>query len=443
MKEIFRHWAFVLGAVLLFSTTARSSNQIPAKPQEKPIAIVNATIHPVSSTPIERGTIVFDKGRIVAVGTNVAIPQNAEVIDGTGKHVYPGLMSPDTYIGLTEIGAVRASRDVAETGRINPNVRAEVAVNPESEIIPVTRANGITTFVTSPRGGLISGLSAVMMSDGWTWEEMTLKAPAALVVQWPSMTIARGWWVTKSEEEQIKDREKALKELAEAFRDARAYMTAKNAEQHKGIPYHTSDVRWEAMIPVLDGKVPVVVSANEVQQIQAAVAWAQQEGLKLILKGGHDAWRVTDLLKEHNIPVLAGGIHRLPSRRFEKYDEPFTLPKKLHEAGIPFAIISDDEAPHERNLPYQAAQAAAYGLPKEEALKAITLYPAQIFGVADRIGSLEVGKDATLIVTTGDPLEIVTNVEMEFIQGRKIDLTSKHTMLYEKYREKYRRQATQ
>jgi imidazolonepropionase-like amidohydrolase len=338
-----------------------------------------------------------------------------------------------------EIGAVRASRDFAETGRINPNVRAEVAVNPESEIIPVTRANGITTFVTSPRGGLISGLSAVMMSDGWTWEEMTLKAPAALEVQWPSMTIARGWWVTKSEEEQKKDRDRALTELAEAFRDARAYMAAKKAEGQKGIPHHNTDVRWEAMIPVLEGKVPVVVTATEVQQIQAAVAWAQQEGLRLIIKGGHDAWRVTDLLKRHGVPVLAGGIHRLPSRRFEKYDEPFTLPKKLYEAGIPFAIISEDEAPHERNLPYQAAQAAAYGLPKEEALKAITLYPAQIFGVADRIGSLEVGKDATLIVTTGDPLEIVTQVEMEFIQGRRIDLRSKHTMLYEKYKEKYRR----
>lgn len=429
----------VIGVFVVNPHAFSGAGQIPAKPQEKPIVIKNATIHPVSSAPIERGMIVFDRGKIVAVGTNVTIPQNADVIDGTGKHVYPGLMSPDTYIGLMEIGAVRASRDFAETGRINPNVRAEVAVNPESEIIPVTRANGITTFVTSPRGGLISGLSAVMMSDGWTWEEMTLKAPAALVVQWPLMTIARGWWVTKSEEEQKKDRDKALMELAEAFRDARAYVAAKNAEGQKGIPYHNTDVRWEAMIPVLEGKVPVAVSATEVQQIQAAVAWAQQEGVKLIIRGGHDAWRVTDLLKKHNVPVLAGGIHRLPARRFEKYDEPFTLPKKLYEAGVPFAIISDDEAPHERNLPYHAAQAAAYGLPKEEALKAITLYPAQIFGVADRIGSLEVGKDATLIVTNGDPLEIATRVEMEFIQGRNIDLTSKHTMLYEKYKEKYRR----
>ena len=423
-------------------TDARSSNQIPAKPQDKPIAIINAVIHTVSGPVIAKGTIVFDKGKITAIGQTVVHPPRADVIDAAGRHVYPGLMSPDTYIGLMEIGAVRASRDYAETGRINPNVRAEVAVNPESEIIPVTRANGITTFVTAPQGGLISGLSAVMMSDGWTWDEMTLKAPAALCVQWPPMTISRGWWITKTEEEQKKDREKALKELAEAFREARAYMQAKRAEQQKNVPYHNVDLRWEAMIPVLEGKVPVVVTATEVQQIQAAVAWAQQENVKVIIRGAHDAWRVTDLLKKHNVPVLAGAMHRLPMRRFEKYDEPFTLPKKLYEAGIPFAIISADEAPHERNLPYQAAQAAAYGLPKEEALKAITLYPAQIFGVADRIGSLEVGKDATLIVTTGDPLEIVTQVEMEFIQGRKVDLTSKHTMLYEKYKEKYRRKAS-
>ncbi len=438
MNTMTRLMALAAIAFLLYGQ-ALSSGQIPGKKQEKTIAIINATIHTVSGGTIESGTIIFEDGKITAIEATRTLPRGAEVIDAAGKHVYPGLISPDTYIGLTEIGAVRASRDFNETGRVNPNVRAQVAVNPESEIIPVTRANGILTFVTSPQGGLISGLSAVMMSDGWTWEEMTLKSPAALVVQWPSMTVSRGWWVTKSEEEQKKDREKSLKELADAFRDARAYMTAKKAATQKGVPRHKADLRWEAMIPVLEGKIPVVVAAREVQQIQAAVAWAEQEGVRIIIKGGHDAWRVADLLKKHNIPVLAGGIHRLPSRRFDKYEEPFVLPKKLHEAGIPFAIITEGDAAHERNLPYQAAHAAAYGLPKEEALRAITLYPAQIFGVADRIGSLEVGKDATLIITTGDPLEITSHVETAFIQGRKVDLSSKHTMLYEKYKEKYGR----
>ncbi len=439
MKTVSGYLSFVIGVSLVFCNSSISSNQIPAKPQEKPIAIVNVTIHTVSGPTIEKGTIVFDKGTITAVGTNVTVPQGADVIDASGKHVYPGLMSADTYIGLTEIGAVRASNDRAETGRINPNVRAEVAVNPESELIPVARANGITTMVTTPTGGLIAGTSAVMMVDGWTWEDMTLKAPAALVVQWPEMRIRRASGVAKSEDDQKKDREKQLNELANAFRDARAYMTAKKAEEQKGIPYHNVDKRWEAMIPVLERKVPVVVAATEMQQIEAAVAWSQRENVRLIIRGGYDAWRVAGLLKKNNVAVLAGGIHRLPYRRFEEYDEPFVLPKKLFDAGVPFAIITEEEAAHERNLPYQAAQAAAYGLPNDEALKAITLYPAQIFGVADKIGSLEVGKDATLIITTGDPLEIMCNVEMEFIQGRKIDLTSKHTMLYEKYKEKYRR----
>jgi len=434
-----RNWLLTIGISLFVFCIADASDQIPAKKQDHPIALVGATIHPVAGPVVENGTVLFDEGKIIAVGRPITFPEGTEIIDVKGKHVYPGLISADTYLGLTEIGAVRASRDRSETGQINPNVRAEAAVNPESELIPVTRANGITMFVASPSGGLISGTSAMMLSDGWTWEDMTYKAPAALVVNWPDMTISSAPWVQQTEEEQKKEREKSLKELADAFRDARSYMIAKKAERTARVPYHKVDMRWEPMIPVLEGKVPVLVWATEVQQIQAAVAWAAQEGIRLIIGGGHDAWRVSDLLKKHDIPVLAGGIHRMPGRRFESYDESFVLPKKLHSAGIRFAIISQDEAAHERSLPYHAAAAAAYGLPKEEALKAVTLYPARIFGVNDRVGSLEVGKDATLIVTTGDPLEIMTHVELEFIQGRKIDLTSRHTLLYEKYREKYRR----
>jgi len=304
-------------------------------------------------------------------------------------------------------------------------------VNPESEVIPVTRANGITMFVSSPSGGLISGTSALMMSDGWTWEDMTYKAPAAMVVNWPGMTISRSPFVQQSEEDQKKERDKNLQELDDAVRSARAYALARKS------PGQPIDARWEAMIPVLNREVPVMVWATEIRQIQAAVAWAARENLRLIIAGGHDAWRAIDLLKKNDVAVLAGGTHRMPSRRFEAYDEQFVLPKKLHDAGIRFAIISQDEAAHERSLPYQAATAAAYGLPKDEALKALTLYPAQIFGVADRVGSLDAGKDATIIVTTGDPLEITTEIRMEFIQGRKIDLTSRHTMLNDKYREKY------
>ncbi len=425
--------------ILMSFGSSTASDQVPAKSQDHPIAIAGATIHPVGAPLIDKGTILFDRGKIVAIGKTVQLPDSCNVIEASGKHVYPGLISADTELGLTEIGAVRASNDMTETGRINPNVRAETAVNPESDLFPVARANGITLAVCAPRGGLISGTSAMLMMDGWTWEDMTFKAPAALYVNWPRMSIERDPSMRKSEEEQKKTRDLALRELADAFRDARAYFTAKTAEAQDGVPYHNIDVRWEAVIPILERKVPVVVWADEIQQIEAAVAWGERENIRIIIGGGKDAWRVTDLLRRKKIPVLCGGILSLPMRRFEEYDAAYVLPKQMYDAGIPFAIITRGEAPHERNLPYHAAMAAAFGLPKEVALRAITLSPAEIFGVADRAGSLEVGKDATLIVTTGDPLEVSSNVVMEFIQGRKIDLSTRHTRLYEKYTEKYRR----
>lgn len=429
-------WFTVVLVGILATASLPASDQIPARKQDHPIALTGGIIHPVSGPAISNAAILFDKGRILAIGSSLSYPEGTEIIDITGKHVYPGLISSDTEIGLVEIGAVRATRDQSETGRINPNVRAQAAFNPESEIIPVTRANGITMFVTAPSSGLISGTSAIMLSDGWTWEDMTFKAPAALVVNWPRMTISTAPWVRQSEEDQKKEIAKQLEELDEALRDARSYKEARAADA--ALPV---DVRWEAMLPFLDRSAPVVIIANEIQQIQAAVAWGEAEGLRIIIAGGTDAWRAADLLKRHDIPVITGGIQKLPSRRFDAYDEPFVLPMKLHKAGIRFAISTGGGAAHERSLPYHAATAAAYGLPAEEALRAITLSPAEIFGIADRVGSLDPGKDATMIVTNGDPLEIMTAVEMEFIQGRRIDLTSRHTMLNDKYIEKYSRGA--
>ncbi len=416
-------------------------DQRPAPPQSHPIALVGGTVHPVTGGELSGGTVLFDKGKITSIGRGVLLPPGTEVIDVSGKHIYPGLFDAFSNLGLTEIGEVRATNDITETGRINPNARAEVAVNPESELIPVARANGVTTAVTAPEGGIISGTAAIINLDGWTWEEMTFKAPAALVVNWPSMTPQRGWWVTESEEEQKKNRERNLKELTQAFKNARAYWTAKKAADRTGKSIPT-DMRWEALLPVFEGKLPALVMANNIQQIQAAVAWAEEEKIKIIIGGGYDAWRAAELLKAKNIPVLVGGTLRTPSRRYEDYDLPFSVPAKLYEAGVRFALYGHGGAAHERNLPYHAAMAAAYGLPKDAALKAVTLFPAEIFGVADRIGSLEIGKDATLIVTTGDPLEITSNVEMEFIQGKKIDLTSRHTQLYEKYKVKYQQKSS-
>ena len=419
-----------------------ASDQIPAPPQTQPIALVGGTIHTVSGATISDGILLFENGKITAIGQNVTLPDHTRKIDIRGKHVFPGLISANTVIGLTEINAVRATRDFAEVGQINPNVRAEVAINPDSEIIPVTRANGITLALSVPIGGLIAGTSALIMLDGWTWEEMTLKAPVGLHIRWPRMQIveSRYYIRRRSPEAQKKEIEKSLKRIRQAFADARAYWKAKQAEAQKGIPYHATDARWEAMIPVLKGEVPVFVHADDILQIQSAIEWATMENLRLVIVGGYDSWRIADVLREKNIPVIIGGVHRLPFRRWEAYDTPFTLAKKLYDAGVTFCIATGGGpfgAAHERNLPYHAATAAAYGLPREEALKAVTLYPAEILGVADRVGSLEVGKDATLIVTNGDPLEITTQIEMAFIQGRAIDLSSRHTQLYTKYKQKY------
>jgi len=434
--NVISHWSLVISLFsLLFALRSPlySSDQIPGKKQEKPIALVGGTIHTISGETIDNGVLTFRNGKIENVSKSFSVTTEYEKKDVTGKHIYPGLFSPWTNLGLIEIGAVRATRDNVETGRINPNVRAERAVNPESELIPVTRANGITYTLTAPQGGVISGNAAIIQLDGWTYEDMTLKAQAGMIVNWPSMRISTSFFERRSEEDQKKDRDNSLKEIRNAFNDAKAYWTAKNANK---IVKH--DSRWEAMIPVLEKKEPVIVTADEMSQIEAAVSWAEDADVKLIIAGGNDAWRVADLLKKKNIPVISDGTHRTPSRSYEAYDTPFLLPKKLFDAGIQFCISADEGGDgNYRNLPYQVATAVAHGLPYNEGLKAMTLYPAQIFGVDNRIGTLEVGKDATLIVTNGDILDIRSNVEMEFIEGKKVDLSSRHTMLWEKYKEKY------
>jgi imidazolonepropionase-like amidohydrolase len=431
----------VLILSILFTSPAFSSDIIPGKPQEKPIALVGGTIHTVTKGTIENGVVLFDKGKIVAVGREINIPKDAEVIDVKGKHIYPGLINAFTTIGLIEIGAVRATRDVTEVGLVNPNVRAEVAFNPDSEHPPVTRSNGITMALVVPTGELIAGQSALMMLDGWTWEEMTLKAPVGLHIYWPRMTLPSvGFmFVRRSPEELKKEVETRINLIRETFQKARAYKKAKESEIQKGVPYHDTDLKYEAMIPVLEGKVPVFIHANSSKEILSAIEWAESEGLKIVIVGGADSWKVADVLKNKNIPVILTNIHRLPSKRYSDYDEPFTVAYKLYKAGVKFCIGGEGGYYNERNLPYQAATCVAFGLPREEALKAITIYPAEILGVADKVGSIEPGKDATLIVTTGDPLEISTQVVYEFIQGKKVDLSNRQVKLYEKYVEKYRR----
>lgn len=417
---------------------AEASKQKPAGSQVHPIALTGGTVHTVSGGVLEGATVLFESGVITGIGNDLTLPENTRIIDITGKHVYPGLIAAPTTLGLTEIGSVRATQDNVEIGDVTPSVRAVSAVNPDSEYFPVGRANGVLTALTMPTGGLIAGLSGLIALDGWTTEDMTLDATVGLHVRWPSYRVL-DFPGAVSREEQIKARRESQTRLRDAFREARAYMIAKEAERAGG-PVHPSDLGWESMIPVLMKELPVFVHASEEKQIHAAIDWALAEDLKIVLIGGADVWRVADRLKANRIPVIIGAVHYLPMRRWEAYDTPFTNALKLYEAGVDFCIgerrvwLEGGGGSNVRNLPYHAATAAAYGLPKEEALKSVTLYPARILGVEDRLGSLETGKDATLIVTDGDPLEIMTRVERAFIQGRPVDLSSKHTDLYDKYR---------
>jgi imidazolonepropionase-like amidohydrolase len=423
---------------------AHAAVPLPGAPQERPVAIMGARVHPVSGPPIEAGTVVFAGGKIVAVGaaSAVAVPAGAERVDGAGLSVYPGLIDPYTQLGLTEISSVRATVDSREVGRINPGGRVERAFHPESELLPVTRSNGVLVAgVTPDAAGLLPGQAAAMTLDGWTWEDATLRSSIGMVVNWPGMLLVRGEGVP-SEERQRENRETALRTLRETFADARAYARAKAiASRGERASSFATDVRWEAMLPVLERKESLFVVAEEILQIEAAVAFAQAENLRLVIIGGYDAPEAAALLARHDVPVIVSAIHRLPRRRGDAYDTPFTVPARLAAAGVRFCI-SNGGSWNERNLPYAAATAAAYGLPADQALRAITLDAATILGIADRVGSLEPGKDATLIVTTGDPLEQPSQVQRAWIGGRAVDLNDRQKTLNEKYKEKYRRLGT-
>jgi imidazolonepropionase-like amidohydrolase len=288
---------------------------------------------------------------------------------------------------------------------------------------------------------LISGTSALIQHDGWTWEEMTLSAPIGMHVRWPNMVPVLQWDTEKSSRDQRKDRDEALKALQKVFDDARAYQTARRAATGDGTLSQPIDVRWEAMLPVLDGNLPIIVHADRADQIQAAVALATREKVRLIVLGGYDAPQCARLLKKHKVPVILAGTLQLPKHRDDAYDAAYTLPERLRSAGVEYCIgMGGRDDSNMRNLPYHAAMAVGFGLSQDEALRAITIYAARILGVDDRVGSIEVGKDATLIVTDGDILETATHVEAAFIQGRPVDLSNRHKRLWHKYQEKYRRQ---
>ncbi|HEX2835878.1 MAG TPA: amidohydrolase family protein [Thermoanaerobaculia bacterium] len=429
-----------IAAALLLTTSLFAQSTIPNNPGKKPkIAIRNVTIVPVTSPAIAKGNIVFENGIITAVGPNITIPNDAAVIDGTGLFVYPGMIDSGTNIGLVEIDSVPGTVDTAELGDINPNARAAVAINPHSEVVPVTRVNGVTNAITIPEGGIISGQSALIQLSGWTPPEMVLKPSVAMHIRFPRL---RGFPLAgvpqdeEAEKEAKKGYTRAIDQLRNTMRDAQAYAKALSARNSdKNVQRFDRDPILEALVPVVEGRTPVVLHANQARDIKAALQFADEFKLKAILSGANDVARVIDEVKKRNVPVILGPILALPQREDDAYDVLFTNAKTLYDNQIPFAFQTSD-AHNARNLPYHAAASAAYGLPKEEALKAVTIYPAQIWGVADRLGSIETGKSATLILTDGDPLEIRTNVKRVYIGGEEISMDSRHTLLYEKFRQR-------
>jgi imidazolonepropionase-like amidohydrolase len=441
----------LLLSILLVAASLSANDQIPGELEN--VALVGGTVHTASGETLEQGVVIVRDGMIEAVieGTDLPDPQGLTVLDVTGSHVYPGLFESMTQLGLVEIGAVRASRDQSELGTFNPNAQAHVSVNPDSELIPTVRANGVLLAHVHPSGGLVSGQSSVMRLDGWTYEDMTAAAPVTMVMDWPGMLPRQAWWIETSVSEQLKQRDERLARIEEVFDEAQRYKLAREAAGLTTTPTTRPavaepsddapafDAKLEAMIPVLAGEVPLLITANEASEIAAAVAFTERRGLRLVIAGGQEAAKVADLLVEAEVPVIVQGVHRLPRGRDSLIDEAARLPGELQAAGVTFCIASNRAPAFHRNLPYHAAAAVPHGLDPADAVRSITLWPAQILGVADRYGSLEPGKSATLFVSDGDILEVASNVTHAWIDGRRVDLSSRHTELYEKYKRRLER----
>jgi len=426
-------------------------------PQGGAVTIRNVTIHPVTGPVIANGELAFDKGILTYVGphrplgdgvalisldasiatTPAADSAASTIIDAAGLHAYPGMIALNTQLGLTEITALRPSEDTNELGDVTPEAAAALAFSPDSLLIPVTRSNGVLLAGVFPLGGLIPGTASVMRLDGWTAVDMTVKHDAGVVIAWPLMRILRKPATDKSEDDQRKEIRDRVRTLEDWFDRARSYSAVRAAE-----PKSPIDLRLEAIARTLaapkDSRPdPVFIHATELDQILAAAEFARSRGLRAVIVGGRAAPDAAGVLKSLDIPVIVGGTFAFPTREDSPTDEAFTLPARLKAAGVRFAIASGEETPQERNLPYSAAKAVAFGLDLDEAFRAITLGPAEILGIADRYGSLEAGKSATLIFTDGDPLEINTRVKAAFIDGVRSDLSNHQLRMHDKYRAKY------
>jgi imidazolonepropionase-like amidohydrolase len=406
------------------------------------LVLKGATVHTAEGPALPNGVVVIEDGMIAAVGgAGTPFPDGAKVVDLTGKHVSPAFFTPASSIGLSEIGAVRATNDVTEIGEINPEARPEVAANFDSEAMPVTRSNGVLFAALIPRGSVLPGAASVVTLEGWTREDACVACPAAVVIEWPEMMIDRSVEARPSAKIQEQRRDEALKTIRDAFRNAASWKRAKAAAGKPGVPAHDDAAPMAALAPVLDGTVPLLIHADRKSQIEAALRFVDEElkdaKVRVILLGGHDAPKVAETLAERKIPVVVDGTLRLPYRTDEPYDASYALPGELAKAGVAVAITDGSRsAAQVRDLPNHAAMAAAFGLDPLEALRAITLVPARIYGVEGRIGSIAVGKEASLAVWTGDPLQITSGLVALLQKGVALDLSDRHKRLWERYRKR-------
>lgn len=422
-------------AVLLSSIVI--AQQTPASKQTNAISIEGATAHLGNGEVIENSLIMFNNGKFTFVGSaNTKIARQGKVMNATGKHLYPGFIAPNSTLGLVEVDAVRASNDADEVGAMNPHIRSLIAYNTESKIIESMRPNGVLMGQITPRGGRISGTSSIVQFDAWNWEDAAIKADDGIHLNWPNPFSRGRWWLGEpSMLKENKNYKKQIEELASYFAESKAYQASNKSPRH--LPF-------EALQGVIEGSKKLYVHVDGERGITDAINFAKNTNIKhIVIVGGYEAHKVSSLLKQNNIPVLLQRVHSEPNNDDDDYDLPFKLANKLVNAGVLVGLENGGgmERMNARNLPFLAGTCAAYGLNKEQALSLITLNTAKILGIDNMVGSLEVGKDATLFISEGDALDMRTNkLEKAYIQGRDISLESHQTELYKRYSNKYKQQ---
>ncbi len=440
-REVRGGRAFVMSLLATLTVTLLPAAARPASAvaQDQTFAIVGGTVHTLAGPSMPNATVLLQNGRITAVGSNVSTPAGAEVIDASGLQVYPGMFNAFSSLGLQEINSVAVTNDLSEAGDFNPHIAAATAVHPSSERLPVTRANGVTHAVSAPsaRSGAIGGQASAIHMDGWTVEEMLIAQSVGFVLTWPSIQTQQcgpfGCFGPSGPFSEAEERyEEAVDQIRGWLTDARRYQRSVD-----GGAQPRRDLRLEALTRALTGELPFLVLADQARDVRNAVEFAEDEGVRVIIVSGRDAWKEADFLAEKDIPVLLRATQNVPVGDDDPYHTTFSAAVRLHEAGVRFAMTGWASAgpnPPSRTLPYEAANAVPFGLPEAEALRAITRYPAEILGLGDELGTIEVGKIGNLIVTDGDPLQIRTQVLHVFIAGIPSSTMNRHQALYEKYR---------